>query len=329
MGEARRFGRRRSARVEGVVALTMAEIALAEGIADYLAAVRGVPGASLETARLLADRNAQRIAYPRPEGMTVADSFVVRAGRETPVRIYRPAGEGARRAIVYFHGGGFTTGSIESYDCFATALAEASGATVVSVHYMRLPEATPRALLEECYDALCWTAAMAEPLGISGPLSVAGDSAGAFIATLLAMVARDSGGPALACQLLAYGVYDLDETRAAYRDSRDPVLTLPLLNAVIGAYRVADARDPSSWPAPLRCADLSGLPPALMLVGAHDPVSGEGAEYADRLRAAGIAVQSRTAPLMPHGFLRAVRFSAPARAEMRWLGDAFETLAQG
>ncbi|WP_168355879.1 alpha/beta hydrolase [Sphingomonas gei] len=301
---------------------------LAEGLAEYLSAVRGVPGTPLEAARLLADRNAHRIACPLPAGMSVVNSFVVRAGDEVPVRIYRPAAAGPLPAIVYYHGGGFTTGSIETYDPFAMALAEASGAVVVSVHYSRLPEATPRAMIAQCHDALRWIARMAGALDIdTDRIAVAGDSAGAFIAVQVALLARDGGGPALACQLLCYGVFDLDEARASYASARDPVLTLPLIKAVIAAYRAADARDPAPFDVPLR-SDLSGLPPAILLEAEHDAVVEEGREYAERLQAAGVATCLRIAPDMCHGFLRAVRFSAPARAEMRWLGDQFRTLVQ-
>ena len=301
---------------------------LAEGLAEYLDAVRGVPGTPLEAARLLADQNAHRIACPLPAGMTVANSFVVRPEDEVPVRIYRPAGEGPLPAIVYYHGGGFTSGSIESFEPLAMALAEAAGAVVISVHYARLPEATPRALVEQCYDVLVWAARMAGVLDVdSERIAVAGDSAGAFIAVQVAIRARHRGGPKLVCQLLAYGVFDLDETREAYATARDPVLTLPLIKAVIAAYRAADARDPAPLDVPLR-SDLADLPPAILLEAEHDAVVEEGRQYAERLQAAGVAAQLRVAPDMCHGFLRAIHFSAPARAEMGWLGDQFRTLVQ-
>ncbi|WP_066585477.1 alpha/beta hydrolase [Sphingomonas pruni] len=301
---------------------------LAAGLAEYLNAVRGAPGTPLETARLLADRNAHRIAYPLPTGMTVANSFVVRAGDEVPVRIYRPAGKGALPAIVYFHGGGFTTGSIETYQPLAMALAEATGAVVISVHYARLPEATPRATVEQCYDALAWTARMASALAIDpARIAIAGDSAGAFLAAQVAILARDRGGPTPVCQLLAYGMFDVDGGRAGYAAVRDPVLTLPVIRAIIAAYRSADARDPALFEVPLR-SDLGGLPPAILLEAEHDALVDEGREFAERLRVAGVHCEFRIAPEMCHGFLRAVRFSAPARAEMRWLGGAFRTLTQ-
>ncbi|MBO9715095.1 alpha/beta hydrolase [Sphingomonas sp.] len=297
---------------------------LAEGIAEYLAAVRvAPPGTPLETARLLADLHADRIAYPRPEGMAVTTSF---AAGETPVRLYRPAGEGVLPGIVYFHGGGFTTGSIESYEPLAMALAEAADAVVVSVHYDRLPETTPRALLKQCYKALCWAAAMAGPLGIDADrLAVAGDSAGGFIAAQLAILVRDCSGPPLAAQLLCYGLFDIDETRPGYRSANDLVLSRPILDMMLATYRECDAIDPAPVP-PLHCPDLSGLPPALLIGAEHDPLLDEARDYAERLRLAGVPAELLIAPQMPHGFLRAVRFSAPARREMRRLGDAFRAL---
>ncbi|KQX23350.1 MULTISPECIES: alpha/beta hydrolase [unclassified Sphingomonas] len=302
---------------------------LADGIADYIEAVRLAPAGQrppLEAARLLADRHADRIAIPRPEGMEVASSFVVGDGCETPVRIYRPAGDGPQPALVYFHGGGFTIGSIESYEPLAMALAEASGATVISVHYPRLPEATPRAMIEASFDSLAWTHAMAEGLRIDpARIGVAGDSAGAFIAAQLAILARDRGGPAIACQVLLYGVFDIAE-RAAHRAAVDPVLTLPVIEAMLRTWRACDARDPIGLVPPLRNRDLSGLPPATMIVAEHDPMLEEGRDYAGALRKAGTAADIRTAPAMPHGFLRALRFSAPARDEMAQLGRSIRTL---
>jgi acetyl esterase len=310
----------------GLIPPTPEPLPLAAGLAEYLAAVRRAPGPqpSLETARLIADREAHRIAYPRPPGMTVADSYVVGGGRETRVRIYRPADQPAQPAIVYFHGGGFTMGSVESYDGLATALAEASRATVISVDYSRLPETTPQAMLDEATDVLSWAYAMAGTIGIDpARIAVAGDSAGAFIATHLAARAGRSDCPALSCQLLCYGVFDLNGARQAYLAARDPVLTRPVIGAMITTYRTCQVRDAEPLPPPIEIRDLSGMPPTIMLGAEHDAVLIEGRDYAARLQAAGVPVEARVAPAMCHGFLRAVAFSQPARDEMRWLGEAF------
>jgi len=302
---------------------------LPDGITDYIEAVRLAPAGqrpAIEAARLLADRHAHRIAIARPAGMKVTTSFVVGEGCETPVRIYRPAGGEVQPALVYFHGGGFTIGSIESYEPLAMAMAEASHATVISVHYRRLPEATPRAMIADCFGALAWTRDMAEWLRIDPRrIGVAGDSAGAFIAAQLAIIARDRGGPALACQALLYGMFDI-AGREAHRAAADPVLTLPVIEAMIRTWRECDARDPIGLAPPLRCDTLAGLPPAIMLGAALDPMLEEGGDYARRLREAGVRVEERTAPAMPHGFLRALRFSAPARDEMAWLGRSIRTI---
>lgn len=301
---------------------------LAKGIAGYLAAVRRPPEAavSLEAARLIADRDAHRIAGPRPAGMRVTDSYVPDVAIETAVRIYRPAGEGALPAILYLHGGGFTIGSIETYDCLAAALAEACGVVVVSVQYARLPESTPRATIAQCHGVLRWMARMAGPLEIDPALiAVAGDSAGACLATHVAMRARDDDGPALVGQLLFYGVYSLDPQREAYAMVRDPGLPRAVIESMIATWHDCAARDATVMSAPLD-ADLAGLPPAILLSAQHDPMREEGEDYATALLAAGVAVESRTAPGMCHGFLRAQHFSESARAEMWWLGAAFRTL---
>jgi acetyl esterase len=259
--------------------------------------------------------------------MTVCDSYVVTSAGETRVRIYLPAGDGASAAILYFHGGGFTMGSVESYDGLATALAEASGATVISVDYARLPDTTPRALLREAADVLTWVHAVAGSLAIDkARIAVAGDSAGAFIATHLAACSRASDLPALTCQLLCYGVYDLDGARDAYLIARDPVLTRPIIDAMITTYRTCQARDAEPLPPPIEIPDLSGMSPVIMLGAEHDPLLAEGLDYAARLNAAGVAVETRTTPAMCHGFLRAVAFSQAAREEMRWLGNAFRNI---
>lgn len=305
-------------------------LVLADGIADYLDAVRLAPeaAASLAAARLIADRDAHRIAGPRPAGMTVRDSYVPDVAIETPVRIYRPVGDGALPAILYLHGGGFTIGSIETYDCLAAALAEACGAVVVSVHYARLPESTPRATIAQCHGVLRWMARMAGPLEIDpNRLAVAGDSAGACLATHIAMRARDGDGPALTCQLLCYGVYDLDPQREAYAISRDPGLRRPVIESMIATWHECARRDCAATPAPLH-ALLAGLPPAILLSAEHDPMRAEDEDYAAALRAAGVTVEARTAPGMCHGFLRAQHFSAPARAEMQWVGAAFRAHLQ-
>jgi len=314
--------------------LSMAEeLKLADGISEYITAFRSTNAGetvSMNGGRLRSDLNASALAYPCPEGMTINNSFVPRDVGETAVRIYRPAyATKLSAAIVYFHGGGFTQGSIETFEPLAMALSEASGATVISVHYSRLPQATPRAMIEESYTALCWVAEMAEPLSINpARIAVAGDSAGAFIATLLTVLARDREGPKIACQLLCYGVFDIDETRSYYDTARDPVLVRPIIEAMVKTYRSCDARDPFNYRAPLHIDDLSALPPAIFIEAEHDPVLEEGLEYAERLRTAGNQVNTHIAPGMIHGFLRAVRFSQPARDEMRHLGTILQPYLQ-
>lgn len=296
---------------------------LPDGFADYLQAARvprREPPLSLEEQRLLADRNASLIAIPRPAGMTVTDSFVVGGGRETPIRIYRPHRD-ATSALVYFHGGGFTTGSIETYDPLAASLAEASGVCVISVGYRRLPEASPRAILDEAAHVLEWAVTFADQLEVdAGRIGVGGDSAGATIAAMLAARGRSGGAPAPACQALLYGIYDVNPAEAP-GPTGDPVLSSQVLEAILATYRECDAREPLEQPLPARDG-AAGLPPTVMLHAALDPLRAQGESHARRLEGAGVRLTARTAPGMPHGFLRAIRFSQAARDEMRLLGQA-------
>ncbi|WP_417620720.1 alpha/beta hydrolase [Parasphingorhabdus sp.] len=309
------------------------ELKLADGISEYIAAFRSTNAGgtvSMNGGRLRSDLNAAALAYPCPDGMMICNSFVPREGGETAVRIYRPApARQSGAAIVYFHGGGFTLGSIETFEPLAMALAEASGAAVISVQYSRLPQATPHMMMEESYTALCWVAEMAELLSIDpARLAVAGDSAGAFIATLLAVMARDRNGPKIACQILCYGVFDIDETRQYYNIARDPVLVRPVIEAMVKTYRSCNARAPFSYPPPLHIDDLSALPPALLVEAEHDSMLEEGLQYAGRLRDAGNEVSVQTVSGMIHGFFRAVRFSQPARDEMKRLGASLQPYLQ-
>lgn len=300
---------------------------LAEGLARYLSVIRRPSGAasSTETTRLVADRDAHRLCADRQTDIGVADTFVRDGGAETPVRIYTPARSGVPQpAIVYLHGGGFTTGSVECYDPVARGLAETTGAVVISVHYARLPESTPNAIVMQCLGVLGWLARMAGVLGIDpARMAIAGDSAGAFLATHVAARAASHTGLSLICQILCYGVYDLDPDRKSYGASGDPAISTAIIRSIIAVYNACETRDPVRTPAPLRLADLSAMPPAVLLNAELDPFLAEAQEYAAALRSAGVATIERTASGMCHGFLRGLAFSQPACAEMRWLGSAF------
>jgi acetyl esterase len=299
---------------------------LAEGMDRYVELFTASRSSGTRAAALLAsDLSAQNFGWPYPPGMRVTTSFVVCEGHEIPVRIYHPGGDGALPALCYFHGGGFSMGSIESYDGLAAALSQMTGAIIVSVHYRRLPESNARAAQEDCYAALLWMFEHASLLGADvNRIGVVGDSAGAMLATITAMMARDRNGPKLCCQALLYGVLSLDRERAYYRTAKDPMLTVERVQSFIDLYNAAATNDPPAYPAPVLAPDLSNLPPAILVGAEYDPLLEETREYADRLAASGTAASLFVAPGMIHGFMRGVGVSAGARQEMAALARRLE-----
>lgn len=298
--------------------------ALSDGIARYVELFRAQPPApDIETTRLLGDLNAARFAQGFAPKVTRFDTHVVAPGREIPLRIYDPGGEGARPAFAYFHGGGFSMGSIESFDIAAAALAEAAGAVVASVQYRRLPDADYAAAQDDCDRAFAWLARQAGALGLApGGIGVAGDSAGALLAFACAAGARDAGGPVPACMLLFYGTFAMDPERPDYAESRDPLLTGERVRHYIALFRRCGGLD--AHPAPIDRADLAALPPAHIVGAELDPLCAEGEALAGRLGAS-----FRRAPGMIHGFLRAVGTSPDARAELARAVEAVRPFLKG
>jgi acetyl esterase len=234
-----------------------------------------------------------------PAVETVEDVSIPLAGAEIAARRYRPAG--AHGTIVWLHGGGWVLGSIETSDAMCRILAEQSRATVLSVDYRLAPEHPFPVGLEDSFAALVWAAEHE-----SGPLVVGGDSAGGNLAGVCALRARDRGGPELAAQLLIYPVTDTDTTTPSYRehDGEAPPLLLGTREMVwfFGHYlpNAADRENPEV--APLRASDLSGLPPAIVVIAEYDPLRDDGARYAERLREAGVEVTLQRYDDQPHGF---------------------------
>ena len=291
---------------------------LAQGLELYVELMRSGTGSrarTLSAQRLRADLDASALLCPRYREMTTLTTFIVVEGQEMAVKLYRPGAQTRRPAICYLHGGGFTFGSIESFDTVAAGLAEQTGAVVASVQYRRLPENSYRAAQEDCYTALVWLHEHAEELGVDpARVAVAGDSVGALLATIATVMARDRGGPPLVCQLLLYGAFAMQHGRSCYASSKDPLLTTERIDGFISVYN--RQKDPGFYPAPLALGDLSKLPPAIVLAAEHDPLREEALEYADRLRHSGVKVDVSVAPAMIHGFLRARKMCPAAERQM-------------
>lgn len=257
------------------------------------------------------------------------DLTIALPGRTLDARLYVPVGAGDKPGLtLYFHGGGWVIGTLDTHDSTCRALANASKAAVLSVAYRLAPEHRYPAAADDCFEATVWAAANAEQLGIDGAkIAVAGDSAGGNLAAAVAIMARDAGGPVLAHQLLIYPVTDVDFARASYEANGggDYYLTTAGMkwfwNHYLGSASPADA----PLAVVLNQADHSNLPPATVITAEYDPLRDEGDAYAAKLMAAGVAVDAACAPGMVHGFFSMLEMIPDA---MPWIERAGANLAR-
>jgi acetyl esterase len=272
-----------------------------------------------------------------PEVASAEERDIPGPGGPLRVRSYRPLGSTAREllpGLVYFHGGGWTIGDLDTHDGLCRALANAARCAVVSVDYRLGPEHKFPAAVDDSVAATRWVAAEAARLGIDGGrLAVGGDSAGANLATVVAITARDSGGPRLAFQALIYPGTDIDGKFPSLTElGQGHLLTTQMMKYFRECY-LGRPEDASDWRcSPLRAKDLSRLPPALVLTAEYDPLRDEGRAYAERLRESGVPVAYTCYPGMIHGFVTMGRVMPAAPRAIREIGaaltDAFATPAR-
>ena len=270
--------------------------------------------------RGLASVRAAIESTPLPDGMPkmsgIADVAITAPAGPIPARIFRPTRESSAPVLVYLHGGGLVMGSNHSFEPLARALASASGAVVVAVEYRLAPESPPPAQFEDAYAATEWVSRNAFELGVdAGRLAVIGDSAGGSLAAAVALAGRDRGGPAICAQVLLYPGLDRDMAAPSITSLADaPMLSRDDID-YLHALADGDAgppRDPYLVPA--YAADLSGLPPAIVVTAGCDPIRDWGERYAERLRDAGVQTTVTRYPGMCHGFL--MRSDATARGRL-------------
>lgn len=225
-----------------------------------------------------------------------------------PIRVYAPSRADRHPVLVFYHGGGFRLGDLDTYDALCRDLAARSGALIVSVGYRLAPEHVYPAAVDDSYAALEWVHAHAEEIGGDATrLAVGGDSAGGNLAAAVSLKARDLAGPLIVFQLLIYPVLNFAEMEteshtlfaegyiiggAAHEFTRDTYVPNP-----------ADRRHP--YASPLLADDLTGLPPALVITAAFDPLRDEGEWYARKLAAAGVPARATRYAGVPHAFLYA------------------------
>jgi acetyl esterase/lipase len=265
------------------------------------------------------DRDALVVSGPGPRLARVADLVIDGPHGWLPLRAYAPSAEPGLPVVAYLHGGGWTVGSIASFDGVARTLAAASGALVVSIGYRLAPEHAFPVPVDEAVAVLRWLAEHADTLGGDGTrLAVAGDSAGANLAAVAARRLRDEGGPQLRMQALVYPVCDVAlDTPSAARFAEGYGFTAAAMRRFWDLYLDgADGEDPDA--SPLRAGDLRDLPPAFVATAEADVLRDEGEAYGAALRAAGVRAAIRRYPGTTHGFWRRL---ARSRAAVRAVGE--------
>ena len=245
---------------------------------------------------------------PAPQIGDVRELSVEGSFGSIPLRVYRPAGvTDSRRlpALVFFHGGGWVIGDLETHDVLCRQLTAETGVSVISVDYRVAPEHKFPVAVDDAWAATRWVAAHAAELGIDAErIAVGGDSAGGNLAAVMALLARDAGAPHVRLQVLIYPVTDLASESQSYADLADGyMLTRDSMRWFKDQY-LAKAEDAADWRvSPLRAPSLAGVAPALVITAGYDPLRDEGEAYARRLREAGVTVDAVCFGGMIHGFM--------------------------
>ncbi|CCE04353.1 putative lipase/esterase [Bradyrhizobium sp. STM 3843] len=252
---------------------------------------------------------ARVVTNPEPPELAEVTQLTIPAPHGAiPARLYRPTtlrqAGGFAPALVFFHGGGWVIGDLDSHDVVCRMLAHEAELIVISVDYRLAPEHKFPAAIDDAISATQWVADNAAALGIDPTqLCVGGDSAGGNLAAVVALSARDADGPTIAGQVLIYPATDFAMSHPSHREPETSVL---LTHSVIRWFRdhyLTSAADEHDWRAsPARAETLAGLPPAYVLTAGADPLRDEGNDYAQRLRDAGVPVTDRFFPGQFHGF---------------------------
>lgn len=278
---------------------------------------------------------SRRALQPDPE--PVAAAADLQAGGPAgpiPLRLYRGIGADESQlqpALVFFHGGGWVIGDLESHDQVCRALANAASCIVVAVDYRLAPEHKFPAAVDDAIAATRWIAGNAQSLGIDAArLAVGGDSAGGNLAAVVALDASDQGGPPLAFQLLVYPATDMQMSRPSHaRHAGQLPLRRATMHWFVGHY-LRGPGDEADWRAsPLRAPSFRSLPAALVVTAGFDPLGDEGEAYARALSDAGVPVTHQRFDGQIHGFLNMGRIVADAGRLIALAGNVLQSAFQG
>ncbi|WP_281154257.1 alpha/beta hydrolase [Streptomyces sp. HYC2] len=279
-------------------------------IAEFIASLPAPPEGPLDPVAMRAADEAHVAPLAERLPLHAVDDVTAKtAAGEVPVRIYTPVEADSHGVLVYFHGGAFFLGSLETHDHVARSLAKETGLKVVSVGYRLAPEAAFPAGLDDCYAVVRWVAEEGTDLAWDGTtLAVAGDSSGGTFAAAVAARAYDDGIDRITHQILYYPSLDLDFDVDRYPSLRENAVGYGLETAGLKPFNAfyldsgADPADPLV--SPIKRTDLTGLPPALVVTAEHDPMRDEGELYGERLGEAGVEATVSRYEGAGHGFVQ-------------------------
>jgi acetyl esterase/lipase len=271
----------------------------ARAIVDQISALPQLPTLTPVEAR---GRPAPLEAAPEAVGSVTART-IPGPGGPLAIRIYRPK-DALRAGLVYFHGGGWVLGSLDSADGSCRALANRSRCVVISIDYRLAPETKFPGAVDDAYAAVRWVADNSADLRIDpARVAVGGASAGGNLAAAVSLVARERGGPKIAFQLLTVPVTELSSKAASHREFAEGYVLTSADMTWYGTHYVRTAADADDPHASVLRADLHDLPAAFVITAECDPLRDDGEAYADRLRALGIRASYKRYPGMFHGFM--------------------------
>jgi len=259
----------------------------------------------------------------------VINRFIPGPTADLPIRIYRPTTNSSAPAIVYFHGGGWVLNFLDIYDASLARLANQSGATIISVNYQKAPEHPFPVPFDDCYETLLWVIAHADELNIDPQrIGVSGDSAGANLASGVAIKARDNKVK-LAFQLLIYPCNDRDFTTDSYiKNAAGYGLSTQAMKWFWDQYLQGDAHDSNPYAIPMRANSFSNLAPAIIITAQYDPLVSDGEKYADLLKRDGVSVVYKEYPGMIHGFFTNMAVTPAARESIDFAASEVKKLTQ-
>ena len=301
----------------------------AQAFLDILTTLNAPPihTQSVEEVRASYEAMAQFSGTPE-EVYKVENRTIPGPAGKIPVRVYTPEGTGPFPILVFFHGGGWTIGTLNGYDGVCHALTNQARCLVVSVDYRLAPEHKFPAAVEDAYAATVWVSQHAADMhGDPERIAVGGDSAGGNLAAVVSQMARDKDGPKLVYQLLVYPATDhfIPGTASIHENANGYLLTIDSIIWFWNNYATSEADAHNPLMAPLRARDFHNLPPALVITAEYDPLRDEGEMYAAKLQEAGVAVTMTRYNGMIHGFFTMINFMDQSKAAIAEAAAALRT----